>query len=171
MPGPGTPPFPARPGDGATPSFHGETGEVVISSGGIEVSRVPTPLKVHHAEDCTGATMELQLNTSVQRLTVAGIDVGSTLAASDTYLNQAPWPQGGGATLKCRGTTIGVQGKCARNSGANIEMLDCALDCARAPCTRDPGCTLLLDPCTSATPFSHAPHLRQAAPRASPQLG
>jgi len=69
------------PGDGATPSFHGDTGEVVISSGGIEVSRVPTPLKVHHAEDCSGATMELQLNTSVQRLTVAGIDVGSTLAA------------------------------------------------------------------------------------------
>ena len=169
MPGPGTPSFPARPGNGATPSFHGDKGEVVISSGGSEVSRVPTPLKVHHAEDCTGATMELQLNTSVQRLTVAGIDVGSTLAASDKYVG--PGGLGIGATLKCRGTTTGTQGKCARNDNGNIIVGNCNLDRARAPCTRDPGCTLLLDPCTSATPFSHAPHLRQAATRASPQLG
>ena len=57
-----------------------------MSSGGSEVARVPTPLRVTHASDCTGATMRVQLNTTVGgNLDVEGyLDVGGNL---DVELN------------------------------------------------------------------------------------
>jgi len=53
------------PGSDPSALFHAQTAEVAMSSGGSEVARVPTPLRVTHASDCTGATMRVQLNTTV----------------------------------------------------------------------------------------------------------
>jgi len=53
------------PGSDPSALFQAQTAEVAMSSGGSEVARVPTPLRVTHASDCTGATMRVQLNTTV----------------------------------------------------------------------------------------------------------
>jgi len=70
----------ACPGSDPSALFHGESANVALSSGGSEVIRVPTPLKVIHPANCTGATMEIQLNTSVPSLLVGGVDISSMLA-------------------------------------------------------------------------------------------
>ena len=82
---------------GANPSaeFDPLTGEVTLKAGGTEVARKPTPLKVTHPSDCSAASsMELQLNTTVGAnldvagsLSVGGVDVGSNLASSPTWVS------------------------------------------------------------------------------------
>jgi len=69
----------ACPGSDPSALFQGESANVALSSGGSEVIRVPTPLKVIHPANCTGATMEIQLNTSVPSLLVGNLDVEGTL--------------------------------------------------------------------------------------------
>ena len=57
------------PGNTPKAVFHGQTADVALMSGGSQVARVPTPLKVTHGADCSSATMDLQLNTTVDSLT------------------------------------------------------------------------------------------------------
>jgi len=90
------------PGSDPSALFHAQTAEVAMSSGGSEVARVPTPLRVTHASDCTGATMRVQLNTTVGgnldvegSLTVGGVSItggsGGGGASSYTLTNGDAW--------------------------------------------------------------------------------
>jgi len=85
----------ACPGSDPSALFQGESANVALSSGGSEVIRVPTPLKVIHPANCTGATMEIQLNTSVPSLLVGNLDVEGTLTVGGVDVSG-----GGGPTVE-----------------------------------------------------------------------
>jgi len=53
---------------------------VTLKSGGSVAARVPTPIKVTHAANC-GASMALQLNTTVPALSIGDINVAQTLTS------------------------------------------------------------------------------------------
>lgn len=80
------------------------------------VQTMPAPLKVVHDSNCSNApTITLQLDTNV---------VGS-LSLNGVRLSTSMF-----RTLKCRGTSSAVAGRCAKlNTGnGNVEMADCNLD-------------------------------------------
>jgi len=82
-------------------AYHPTQAEVALSSGGSEVARVKTPLKVRHAANCSSnaSALTLQMNTDVSgSFSVNGKDVGDALAwlIASTHV-------GGGSVVSLKG--------------------------------------------------------------------